>query len=117
MLPSLRFEMHVIEKMPLANFDPKTAGSFGSRPEPGYPVWYYNIVGTLKILLWPSHIGQVLYLSRAVSWNLLHTTFLQITLAAPEVVGTESWITRRSTTISVRFMQHHLDAVIVTSDL
>ena len=38
MLPSLRFEMHVIEKRPLANFDPKTVGTFGSRPKPGNPV-------------------------------------------------------------------------------
>ena len=45
-----------------AGFQPKNAGSFGSRPKLGGPVYHNNIVGTLKIHLCPSHIGQVLRL-------------------------------------------------------
>ena len=43
-------------------FNPKIAGFFGSRPKLGGPVYHNNIVGTLKIHLCPSHIGQVLRL-------------------------------------------------------
>ena len=42
-------------------------GSFGSRPKLGGPVVYNNIVGSLKIHLCPSYIGQVLRLPGAVS--------------------------------------------------
>ena len=48
-------------------FNPIIAGSFGSRPKLGGPVYYNNVVGTLKIYFCPSRIGQVLRLSGAVS--------------------------------------------------
>ena len=46
-------------------FNRKIAGSFGSRPKLGGPV--YHIVGMLKIHLSSSHIGQVLRPAGAVS--------------------------------------------------
>ena len=47
--------------------NPKIAGFFGSRPKLGGPVYHNNIVGTLKIHLCASHVGQVLRLPGAVS--------------------------------------------------
>ena len=69
--------------------NPKIAWSFGSRPKLEGSVYHNNIVGMLKIHLCPSHIGQVLRLSGAVSLDALHFESLRITLAVPEVVGTE----------------------------
>ena len=51
-----------------------------------------NIVVTLKIHLCPSHIGQVLRLSGAVSLDMLRFASLRITLTVPEVVGTENGV-------------------------
>ena len=67
-------------------------GSFGSRPKLGGPVVYNNIVGSLKIHLCPSYIGQVLRLPGAVSRDVLPFASLWITLTVPEVVGTENWV-------------------------
>ena len=72
--------------------NPKIAGSFGSRPKLGGPVYHNNIVGTLKIHFCPSHVGQVLRLQGAVSPDVLHFASLQNTLTVPEVVGTENWV-------------------------
>ena len=44
-----------------------------------------NVVGTLKIHLFPSHIGRVLMLSGAVSPDVLRFASLQITLTVLEV--------------------------------
>ena len=52
-----------------------------------------DFVGTLKIHLCSSHIGQVLRLTGAVSPDLLHITFLRITLTVPAVIGTENLVT------------------------
>ena len=68
----------------------KIAESFGSRPKLGGPVYHNNIVGTLKIHLCPSHIGQVLRLPGAVSLDVLHFASIQMTLTVPEVVSTEN---------------------------
>ena len=73
--------------------NPKIAGSFGSRPKLGGPVYRNNIVGTLKTHLCFSHIRQVLRLSGAVSADVLCFASLRITLTVPEVVGTENWVT------------------------
>ena len=66
--------------------NPKFAGSFGSRPKLGGPVYHINIVGTLNIHLCPSHIGQTLRLAGAVSLDVLRSASLRITLTVPEVV-------------------------------
>ena len=52
-----------------------------------------NIVGTLKIHLCLSHIGQVLRLPGAVSPDVLRFASLRITLTVPKVVGTENRVT------------------------
>ena len=52
-----------------------------------------NIVVTLKIQIFPSHIGQVLRVSGAISPDVLRFAFFQITLTVPEAVGTENWVT------------------------
>ena len=55
---------------------------------------YHNtIMGTLKIHLCPSHIGQVLRVPGAVSPDVLHNASLRITLTIPEMAGTENWVT------------------------
>ena len=64
--------------------------SFGTRPKLGGPVYHNNIVGTLKIHLCPSHIGQVLRLPGTVSLNVLRNASLQVILTVPEVVDTEN---------------------------
>ena len=74
-------------------FNPKIAESFGSRPKIGGSVYHNNIIGTLKTLLCPSPIGQVLKLPGAVSPDVLRFVPLWITLTVPEVVGTENWAT------------------------
>ena len=53
-------------------------------------MYHKNIVGTLKIHLCPSYIGQLLRLSGAVSADVLLFVSLRITLTVPEVVGTEN---------------------------
>ena len=53
-------------------FNPKIVGTFGSRPKFGDLVYHNDIVGTLKMHLCPSHIGQVLRLAGAVSPDVLH---------------------------------------------
>ena len=74
-------------------FNPEIAGSFRFlRLKLRGPVYRNNIVGTLWIHLSPSHIGQVLMLSGAVSPDVLHLASLQITLTVPEVVGTENGV-------------------------
>ena len=62
-------------------------------------------MGTLKIHLFPSHIGQVLGLPSVVSLSSLHSASLQITLSGPEVAGTENRVT-----FSLPF---HLDPSII----
>ena len=74
-------------------FNPKNAGPFRSRPKLGGPVYYNNIMGTLKIHFCPSHIGQVLRLPGAVSLDVLRFAFFRITLKVPEVVNTKNWVT------------------------
>ena len=75
-------------------FNPKISVSFGSRPKLGGPVYHNNIVGTLKIHLCPSHIGQLLRLADAVNPDVLRfAPLLWITLTVPEVDGTENWVT------------------------
>ena len=71
----------------------KIAGSFISRPKLAGPVYHNNIIGTLKIHLCSSHIGQVLRLPAAVSSDVLRFASLRITLTVPEAVGTESRVT------------------------
>ena len=56
-------------------------------------MYHNNTVGTLKIHLCPSHIGQVLRLPGSVSLNVLHNASLRVTLTVPEVVDTENWVT------------------------
>ena len=70
-------------------FNPKIAGSFGSRPKLGGPGCHNNIVITLMIHLCPSHIEHVLRLPGAVIPDMLHDVSLRITQTVPEVVGTE----------------------------
>ena len=53
-------------------------------------VYHNNIVDALKISPRPSRVGQMLRLPGAVSLDLLHNASLRITLAVPEVVGTEN---------------------------
>ena len=48
-------------------------------------MYHNNIVGTLMIHYWLSHIGQVLRLPGAVSPDVLHFASLQITLTVPEL--------------------------------
>ena len=74
-------------------FNRRIAGSYGSRPKLGGPVYHNNIAGTLKIHLCPSHIGHVLMLPGAVSPDVLLFASLRITLTVAEVVGTEKWVT------------------------
>ena len=74
-------------------YTPRIAGSFGPRPKIGGPMYHNNIVGMLKIHLCPSHIGQVLRVSGAVSPDVLFFASLMITLTVPEVVDTEKWVT------------------------
>ena len=73
-------------------FNLKIAESFGSRPKPGCHVYHNNIVGILKVRLYPAHIGQVGSLSGAVSPGVLRFISLRNTLSVPEVVGTENWV-------------------------
>ena len=74
--------------------NPKIAGSFGSRPKIGGPVYHNNIiVGTLRIHLCPSHIRHVLRLPGAVSPDVLRFASLRITLTIPEVGITENRVT------------------------
>ena len=56
-------------------------------------MYHNNIVGSLKIDLCPSHIGQVLRPPGAVSLDVLRFASLQITLTVPEVAGIENWVT------------------------
>ena len=53
-------------------------------------MYHSNIVYMLNIHLYPSHIGQVL---SAVRLDVLYLASIQITLAVPEVVDTENWVT------------------------
>ena len=53
-------------------FNAEIVGSFEPRPRLGGLLYRNNIVGTLKILLCRSHIGQVLRLPGAVSPDVLH---------------------------------------------
>ena len=74
-------------------FNSKIAGSLGSRPKLGCPVYHDIIVGTLTIYLCPSHIGQVLRKPGAVSPDVLHNASLRITPTVSEVVGSENRVT------------------------
>ena len=74
-------------------FNTKISGSFGFRPKLGGSVYNNNIVGTLRIHLCLSHIGQVLRLPDAVSPDVLRFASLRITLTVPKVVGTENRVT------------------------
>ena len=65
-------------------FNSKIAGSLGSRPKLDRPRVLQLYRGHC-----PSHIGEVLLLPVAVSLDMLHFASLRITLAVPEVVGTE----------------------------
>ena len=56
-------------------------------------MYYNNIVGTLMIHFWLSHIGQVLRLPGAASQDVFHNASLRITLTVLEVVGTKNWVT------------------------
>ena len=67
--------MLLADQVPAA-FNFKIAESFGSRPKLGGLVYHNNIVGTLKIHLCPSLIGQVLRLPGAVSLVVLHIASL-----------------------------------------
>ena len=53
-------------------------------------MYHNNIVGTIKIHLCPSHIGQVIRLPGSVSLDVLRIASLQVTLAVLEVVDT--WV-------------------------
>ena len=53
-------------------------------------MYHNNVMGTLKILFCPSHIGQVLRLPGAVSPDVQHFASLRITLTVPEVVVIEN---------------------------
>ena len=55
-------------------------------------MYHNNIVGTIKIHLCPSHIGQVIRLPGSVSLDVLRIASLQVTLAVLEVVDTENWV-------------------------
>ena len=68
-----------IAKKPSASCYPKKYWDFRC------PVYHNNIMGTLKICLCPSHIGQVLRLPGALSPDVLRFASLWITLTAPEV--------------------------------
>ena len=56
-------------------------------------MYHNNIMGTLKIYLCSSHIGQVSKLPGAVSSDVLLFAFVRITLTVPEVVGIKNWVT------------------------
>ena len=58
-------------------------------------MYHNNIVGTLKIHLCSSHIGQVLRLPGVFSPDVLRFASLRIALAVPEVVVTENWVTSK----------------------
>ena len=73
--------------------NPKIAGYLVSTPKLGGHVYYNNIVGTLLIHLCPSHMERELTLPGVVSSDVLRITSLRITLAVPEVAGTENWVT------------------------
>ena len=73
--------------------NPKIAGYFVLTPKLGGHVYYNNIVGTLLIHLCPSHMERELTLPGVVSSDVLRITSLRITLAVPEMVGTENWVT------------------------
>ena len=74
-------------------FNPKIAEPFGSRPKLGGSVYHNNIVGTLKIHLYPLYIEQMLRLPGAVSPDVLHNASLRITLTVPKVGGTKNEVT------------------------
>ena len=56
-------------------------------------MYHNNIVSTLKIHLWPSHIEKMLRLPGAVSLDALRIASLRITLTVPVVVDTENRVT------------------------
>ena len=58
-------QWYIIVKKLSASVQPKTAGSFGSKPKFGDPMYHNTIIDTLKIC--SSHIGQVLRLPGAGS--------------------------------------------------
>ena len=56
-------------------------------------MYHNNVMGTLKIHLCPSRIGQVLRLPGAVSPDVLRFASLLVTLTVSEVVGIENHVT------------------------
>ena len=82
-------------------FNPEIAGSFGSRPKFGGPVYHNNIVGMLKIHFCPPHTWHVLRLPGAVSPGVLHFAALRMTLTVPEVVDTENWVTTHAVIVTI----------------
>ena len=54
---------------------------------------HIDIMGTLKIHLCPSHVGQVKKRSDSVRLYVLQNAFLQVNLTVPEVVDIENRIT------------------------
>ena len=71
----------------------KIAGSFGSRPKLGGPGYHCITVGHVKNPPLPFTHGASVRLPGAVSPDVLRFKFLRITLAVPEVVGIENWVT------------------------
>ena len=91
-------------------FNPKYAGSFGSRSKLGGFVYHNNIMGKLKIHLWPSQIGQMLQLPGVVSLNVLHNASFRVL----DVVGTENLVAITLTVLFYPSVMACSDAVRVT---